>query len=59
MSREKGTEPSRTFSGKFKVRLGPGDHATAAIAAAVEDKSLDERVAGAIRKAAESGSQAD
>jgi len=58
MCREKGVEPSRKFSGRFNVRLDPGDHAAAVIAAAAAGKSLNEWIVGAIREAAESGNQA-
>jgi len=58
MCREKGIEPRRKFSGKFNVRLDPGDHAAAVIAAAAAGKSLNEWIVGAIRKAAESAAQA-
>jgi predicted HicB family RNase H-like nuclease len=58
MCREKGIEPSRKFSGKFNVRLDPGDHAAAVTAAAAAGKSLNEWIVGAIREAAGSGNQA-
>jgi predicted HicB family RNase H-like nuclease len=58
MCREKGIEPSRKFSGKFNVRLDPGDHAAAVIAAAAAGKSLNEWIVGAIRDAAGSGAKA-
>jgi len=58
MCREKGIEPSRRFSGKFNVRLDPGDHAAAVIAAAAAGKSLNEWIVGAIREAVESGDRA-
>jgi predicted HicB family RNase H-like nuclease len=58
MCREKGIEPRRKFSGRFNVRLDPGDHAAAVIAAAAAGKSLNEWIAGAIREAAESDRQA-
>jgi predicted HicB family RNase H-like nuclease len=58
MCREKGIEPSRRFSGRFNVRLDPGDHAAAVIAAAAAGKSLNEWIVAAIREAAESGNQA-
>ena len=50
--REKGIEPRRSFSGRFNVRLEPDVHASAVIAAAAENKSLNEWVAGAIAEAA-------
>ena len=52
LCKEKGIEPRRRFSGRFNVRLDPADHATAAMAAAAEGKSLNEWVAGAIKDAA-------
>jgi predicted HicB family RNase H-like nuclease len=52
MCAEKGIEPYRQFSGRFNVRLAPDVHAAAAIAAAAEDKSLNEWVAEKIREAA-------
>lgn len=58
MCREKGIEPRRKFSGKFNVRLDPGDHAAAVIAAAAAGKSLNEWIIGAIREAAESSNEA-
>jgi len=58
MCREKGIEPNRNFSGKFNVRLDPGDHAAAMIAAAAAGKSPNEWIVGAIRDAAESGNLA-
>ena len=58
MCREKGIEPRRKFSGRFNVRLDPGDHAAAVIAAAAAGKSLNEWIVGAIKEAAESDKQA-
>jgi predicted HicB family RNase H-like nuclease len=58
MCREKGVEPRRKFSGKFNVRLAPGDHAAAVTAAAAAGKSLNEWIVGAIREAAELGGAA-
>jgi predicted HicB family RNase H-like nuclease len=52
MCREKGIAPFRDFSGRFNVRLDPKTHEAAVIAAAAEDKSLNEWVAEAIRTAA-------
>ncbi|MEP6564877.1 MAG: type II toxin-antitoxin system HicB family antitoxin [Mesorhizobium sp.] len=49
--REKGIEPFREFSGRFNVRLDPGVHEAAVIAAAAENKSLNEWVAEAIESA--------
>lgn len=53
MCREKGIEPFREFSGRFNVRLDPKMHEAAVVAAAAEDKSLNEWVAEAIERAAD------
>jgi predicted HicB family RNase H-like nuclease len=50
---EEGIEPKRNFSGRFNVRLEPKVHAAAVIAAAAEDKSLNEWVAETIAEAAQ------
>lgn len=50
---EKGLEPKRNFSGRFNVRLEPNIHEAAVIAAAAEDKSLNEWVAETIAEAAQ------
>jgi predicted HicB family RNase H-like nuclease len=50
---ENGFEPFREFSGRFNVRLDPGLHEAAVVAAASENKSLNEWVAEAIETAAE------
>ena len=50
--KEKGVSPYRKFSGKFNVRLDPEVHEAATLAAAAEDKSLNEWVAEAIATAA-------
>src|ERR1700735_4140091 len=47
LCRERGVEPFRAFSGKFNVRLDPRMHEKAVIAAAAENKSLNEWVAEA------------
>ena len=52
LCREKNVEPFRAFSGKFNVRLAPEMHEKAVIAAAAENKSLNEWVAEAIEAAA-------
>ena len=52
LCREKNIEPFRSFSGKFNVRLDPRTHEAAVIAAAAENKSLNEWVARAIESAA-------
>ena len=51
MCREKGIEPTRSFSGRFNLRLDPKVHEAAVLAAAAESKSLNEWVAGAIESA--------
>ena len=53
MCRENGIEPFRSFSGRFNLRLDPKTHEAAVIAAAAENKSLNEWVAEAIERAAE------
>ena len=50
---EKGFQPYRAFSGKFTLRLDPKLHEKATIAAAAENKSLNEWLAEAIKAAAE------
>lgn len=52
LCREKGIKPKRSFSGKFNVRLAPELHEAAVVAAATEQKSLNEWVAEAIANAA-------
>jgi predicted HicB family RNase H-like nuclease len=52
LCREKGIQPVRAFSGRFNVRLDPKMHEAAVIAAAAENKSLNEWVAEAIGAAA-------
>ena len=52
MCREKDIEPFRSFSGRFNLRLDPKTHEAAVIAAAAENKSLNEWVAEAIESAA-------
>lgn len=49
--REKGFEPFRSFSGKFNLRLDPTLHEKATVAAAAQNKSLNEWVAEAIEAA--------
>jgi predicted HicB family RNase H-like nuclease len=51
LCKEKHIEPFREFSGRFNVRLDPVVHETAVIAAAVENKSLNEWIADAIETA--------
>jgi len=55
MCAEKGINPFREYSGRFNVRLDPKTHEAAVIAAAANDKSLNEWVAEAIKEAAHSG----
>ncbi|NNM72864.1 type II toxin-antitoxin system HicB family antitoxin [Enterovirga aerilata] len=52
MCREKGIEPRRAFSGRFNLRLDPKTHEAAVVAAAAENKSLNEWVADVIENAA-------
>ena len=52
LCREKGVAPRKVFSGKFNVRLDPKMHERAVLAAAAENKSLNEWVAEAIEAAA-------
>jgi len=51
---KKGIEPFRSFSGRFNIRLDPKVHEAAVVAAASEDKSLNEWVAEAIEAATRS-----
>ena len=53
MCRENGIEPLKQYSGRFNVRLEPEVHAAAVVAAAADDKSLNEWVAEKIKLAAE------
>ena len=48
---EKEIEPFREFSGRFNVRLDPKVHEAAVVAAASENKSLNEWVARVIESA--------
>lgn len=50
---ENGVEPRRQFSGRFNVRLDPGTHEAAVIAAKAADTSLNEWVEQAIENAAQ------
>ena len=50
--KEKNIEPFREFSGRFNVRLDPKMHEAAVIAAAAENKSLNEWIASVIETAA-------
>jgi predicted HicB family RNase H-like nuclease len=52
LCRERDIAPFRTFSGRFNVRLDPHTHEAAVLAAAAENKSLNEWVAAAIAQAA-------
>ncbi len=51
LCKEKHISPFREFSGRFNVRLNPEIHETAVIAAAAENKSLNEWIASAIETA--------
>ena len=50
--KEKNIEPFREYSGRFNLRLDPKLHEAAVIAAAAENKSLNEWIASAIETAA-------
>ncbi len=50
--KEKNIEPFREYSGRFNVRLDPKMHEAAVIAAAAENKSLNEWIASVIESAA-------
>jgi predicted HicB family RNase H-like nuclease len=52
MCAEKGVPPFREFSGRFNVRLDAQIHEAAVLAAAAENKSLNDWVAEAIEAAA-------
>lgn len=49
MCREDDVEPRRRFSGKFNLRIPPTLHATIAVAAAAEGKSLNQWVMDELR----------
>ena len=49
MCREDDVEPRRRFSGKFNLRIPPALHATIAVAAAAEGKSLNQWVTDELR----------
>ena len=49
MCREDDVEPRRRFSGKFNLRIPPTLHATIAVAAAAEGKSLNQWVTDELR----------
>lgn len=48
MCEEDGVEPQRHYSGRFNVRLQPELHASVAVAAAAEGKSLNQWVSDAL-----------
>ena len=50
---EDGVDPRKHFSGKFSLRVDPGLHEAAAIAAAAHGQSLNQWAAEAIRQAAQ------
>lgn len=52
---EDGVDPRRHFSGKFSLRVDPGLHEAATIAAAARGQSLNQWAADAIRQAAQAG----
>lgn len=49
---EDGVEPSKSFSGKFSLRVDPAIHKAAAIAAAAHGKSLNQWAEDVLRQAA-------
>ncbi|MBF0419201.1 MAG: toxin-antitoxin system HicB family antitoxin, partial [Magnetococcales bacterium] len=49
---EDGVDPYKHFSGKFSLRVDPGLHEAATIAAAAHGQSLNQWAAEAIRQAA-------
>ncbi len=49
MCREDDVEPQKRFSGKFNLRIPPTLHATIAVAAAAEGKSLNQWVTDELR----------
>ena len=49
MCREDDVEPRKRFSGKFNLRIPPTLHATIAVAAAAEGKSLNQWVTDELR----------
>lgn len=55
MCKEKKIEPFREFSGRFNIRLDPKTHEAAVIAAAADNKSLNEWIASIIEDAAHAG----
>ena len=52
---EDGVDPRKHFSGKFSLRVDPGLHEAATIAAAARGQSLNQWAADAIRQAAQAG----
>ncbi len=51
--RERGIDPAKPFSGRFNLRLTPGQHRAISSAAAVAGKSLNAWVAEALEREAE------
>ncbi len=52
---EDGVDPRKHFSGKVSLRVDPGLHEAATIAAAARGQSLNQWAADAIRQAAQAG----
>ena len=52
MCRDDGVEPRRRYSGKFNLRIPPELHASIAVAAAAEGKSLNQWVMDELRPCA-------
>lgn len=48
-----GVEPSRTYSGRFNLRLDPEAHARIAAAAAADNKSMNAWIADTLARAAD------
>ncbi|MDE2654036.1 MAG: type II toxin-antitoxin system HicB family antitoxin [Gemmatimonadota bacterium] len=48
MCEEDGVEPRKWYSGRFNLRISPELHASAAVAAAAEGKSLNQWIAGTL-----------
>ena len=55
MCKENGLEPSKTYSGKFRVRMDPGLHRQVANAAALAGKTLNACENDTLRQASEGG----
>jgi predicted HicB family RNase H-like nuclease len=58
VSRQRGEDPERPFSGKLNVRLGPDLHRAAVLAAAAEGESLNNWLVRIVETAAQSHADA-